>query len=152
MSGSAVLTLSAVSQLAGGGEAAHEFLFAGEEVAQARAGGIGFDAALDFGEFLFGLAMLEVLDTTQGFLPGRFTVLFQQNLEEQAAVALLQHGGDFGGLHRLAGEAGEDQRGENLLRLEAMVEARVLEALGQLLAEPLGFREHANQAALDRLR
>src|SRR5579859_2947460 len=133
-----------------GGEAAHEFLLAGEQVAQAGAGGTGFDAALDLGEFLLGLAVLEVLNTTQGFLPGRFTVLFKQNLEEQAAVAFFQRGGDFGGLHRLPREAGEDQRGENLLRLETVIEPRVLEALRQFLAEPFGFREHANQPALDR--
>src|SRR5690348_13783123 len=39
-------------QLPGGGEAAHEFLLAGEEVAQAGAGETGFNAALHFGEFL----------------------------------------------------------------------------------------------------
>src|SRR5690242_16485138 len=46
-------------RLPGGGEAAHEFLLAGEEVAQAGAGGTGFNAALHLGEFLLGLAMLE---------------------------------------------------------------------------------------------
>ena len=49
-------------ELSSGGEAAHQFLFAGEEIAQAGAGGIGFDAALDFGEFLLGLALLKRFD------------------------------------------------------------------------------------------
>src|SRR5215472_17867556 len=39
------------TSLSSGGEAAHEFLLAGEQVAQAGAGGARFDAALDFGEF-----------------------------------------------------------------------------------------------------
>jgi len=43
-------------------QAAHEFLFAGQQVPQPRASGVGFDAALHFGQFLLGLALLERFD------------------------------------------------------------------------------------------
>src|SRR6184192_1197064 len=49
-------------KLSSRGQAAHEFLFAGQQVAQPRAGGVGLDAALHFGKFLLGLTLLERFD------------------------------------------------------------------------------------------
>ena len=49
-------------KLSSRGQAAHEFLFAGQQVAQPRARGVGLNAALHFGKFLLGLALLERFD------------------------------------------------------------------------------------------
>jgi len=49
-------------KLSSRGQAAHEFLFADQQVAQPRAGGVGLDAALHFGKFLLGLTLLERFD------------------------------------------------------------------------------------------
>src|SRR6201998_1736689 len=136
---------------AGGGEAAHQLLLTREQVAQGRAGGASLNAALNFRQLPLGLALLQRFDTTRGLFPGWLTDFFKQNLEEQAAVALLEDRGHFRGLKRLSRKAGNDQRRKNLFRFQAVVEPRILQVLRQLVAETLRISEHANQSPLDRL-
>jgi len=57
----------------------------------------------------------------------------------------------FGGLQRLAGQAGNHQRRKNLLRLQAVIQAGILQLLGKAPAGSLAPREHANQPPLDGL-
>src|SRR5207302_2244054 len=83
--------------------------------------------------------------------PRRLVGPLEQNLEEQAPVAVLQHGPYFGSLHRLARQAGNHQRSEDSLRLQPVIEMGILQLLGELLPEAFRLREHPDQPPLDRL-
>ena len=83
--------------------------------------------------------------SSQDALLGRL----KEDFEEEAAVAFVEQGANLRGLHGLVRESRDDQSGENLLRLEALIEPFLLEALGNLAAKALGFHQHADQAALD---
>src|SRR5579863_10448734 len=133
---------------AGGGQALHKILFAFEEGAELRAGGVGFDAALDFGEFVFGSAVFQGFDAAFGFFPGEFVRIFKQDFEEDAAVAVVEFGADLGGLDRFAGQHGSYECGQNFLGFEADVEFGFVDLVGEFEAETFGFGEHADNSAL----
>lgn len=86
-------------------------LFAFEEGAEFRAAGIGFDAALDFGEFTFGAALFEGLDAAFGFFPGEFVGVFEKDFEENTAIAVVELGADLCRLDRFASENRGDECG-----------------------------------------
>src|SRR5262245_9054147 len=54
-------------------------------------------------------------------------------------------------MKRIAGEPGCDQGNKNRFGLEAVVEPRSLQVLGELGAEAFGFGEHADEATLGGL-
>src|SRR6266436_9940440 len=137
--------------LTGGGQPAHEFLLLLEQSAHLRCGWTRLNASLDFGEFPFGLPVLERFDTAQSLFPGRLVGFFEEDFEEQPPVALFQHRGHFRRLQGLACEAGDHQRRENLLRFQAVVETRILQTLRQFVPESFGLRQHSNQPALHGL-
>ena len=135
----------------GGGEAAHEGLFAGEEVAEGGASRVCFDVALDIGKFALKLCLAEGFEAALRFLPGRFGRFFKEDFEKDTAVAVCQHGGDFGGFERLAGQNGEDESGEDFFGFEAVIELRGLKFGSEIAAKDFGFGKHANQAAFNGL-
>jgi hypothetical protein len=137
------------AKLAGGGEAAHELLLFFEEAAEFGAGGIGFDAALDIGEFFFGLAVAEGVEAAHGFVPSGLAGFFEQNFVEDSAIAVFESCGDLRGLERLVGVAGGNEGGEDFFGFEAVMELALLKLLREFLAKALGFGEHADEAALD---
>src|ERR1700743_268451 len=136
---------------AGGGEAFHQVLFALEEYAKVGACGVGFDAALDFGQFAFGASLLQGDDAAFSFFPGEFAGILEEDFEKDPAIAVFKLGADFGGWARLAGQRGSHQRSENFLGLKADVKLALIEPVREFEAEALGFSEHSNQATLDGL-
>ena len=104
-------------------------LFAFEEGAEVGAGGVGFDAALDFGEFAFGTALLQGFDAAFGFLPSEFAGIFEKDFEEDAAIAFVELGADFGGLNRVARERDGHQGGKDFFGFESDVKLGLIEAM-----------------------
>src|ERR1700719_1605505 len=84
-----------------------------------------------------------------GFFPGQVAGLFKEDFKEHAAVPFFEGGGDFAGLHGLAGKIGGDQSREDFFGFETEMELVLVDSLSQLVAEAFAFDEHANQAALD---
>ena len=105
--------------LGGGGEAAHEVLLASEKVFERLAGGGGFNAALDFGEFALELFTGEGVEAALGFFPSELLSFFEEDFEEEAALAVFEDSTDFGGVEGIAGKAGDDEGGKDFFGFEA---------------------------------
>jgi hypothetical protein len=115
--------LPRLTALAASGQAFHEFLLAHEQIAELRARGVRFDAALDVGKFAFGSPVLQSFEAAVGFLLCEFAGIFKEDFEEQTAIAIFQGGADFGRLNRCAvgREIGKDEGSENLFGFESVM-------------------------------
>ena len=123
-------------------------MFAFEEGTEVGAGGVGFDTALNFGEFAFGAAVFESFDAAFGFFPSELVRIFEKNFEQDAAVAAIEFGANLRGLHRFSCEDRGDESGEDFFGLEADVELSFVDLVGQFEAEAFSFGKHSNDAAL----
>ena len=74
----------------------------------------------------------------------------EEDFEEEATIAFVEKGAKLCGLHGLVGESRDDESGEDLFRLEALVETTLLETLGNLATKAFGFDQHADEAAFGR--
>jgi hypothetical protein len=135
----------------GGGQALQEFLLAAEKFANGLTRGQGFDVALDTEKFLLDLPAMQGFETAFGFLPSALLSGLEEDFEEEAAVAFVEKGANLCGLHGLVRESRDDQSREDLLRLKALIETCLLEALGDFATKTLGFNQHADEAALGGL-
>jgi hypothetical protein len=142
----------AACPLAGSGQALHEFLFPLEKRAKMGARRAGFDAALDIGKLPFGPPVVQGLDAAFGLFPSKFVGLFEEDLEEHAAVAFFQGSRDFRGLHGLARKIGGHQSGHNPFRFEAEMQLVVMDSLRQFVAEAFALGQHPDQPSLDGFR
>src|SRR5580692_12012626 len=122
-----------------------------EQPAHLRDRRIGLNAPLDVRQLPLGLPVLQRFDATEGLFPGRLAGLLEENLEEHAPVAFFELRSYFGSLYGLIGEACDNQRRENFLRLEPAIELSSLEPLRQLAAKSFGLRQHADQSPLHGL-
>ena len=94
---------------------------------------------------------MQGFETAFRFLPGALLGWLEEDFEEQAAVALVEKGSNLRGLHGLVGKLGDNESSEDLFRLEAFIETRLLEPPSNLAAKAFGFNQHTDQTALGGL-